>query len=187
MRRAVTLAAVAAVLLTGCAQTAPPLSAELPSASTLPSASATTSTATQSAGPSASASSSGSPSSTISGPTVTPKILATVKLPATFGVYEASTKTGTGEQQAVYINPNDAKDTLNVVVTALADVTTIAGAYTGHAVHGPAICGTVSSNSTMVASCALPLDKGAIMVTGSGTQTLNTIATASAALWAALQ
>jgi len=110
-----------------------------------------------------------------------------LKLPATFGTYQASTATGTGEQQVVYVNPNDAKDTLNVVVTALADVTTIASAYTKPALNGPAICGTVSSNSTTVASCALPLDKGAIVMTGAGTQTLDTIAAASAALWAALQ
>jgi hypothetical protein len=114
-------------------------------------------------------------------------MLATLKLPATFGTYLASTATGTGEQQVVYVNPNDAKDTLNVVVTALADVTTIACAYTNPTLKGPAICGTVSSNSTTVASCALPLDKGAIVMTGAGTQTLDTITTASAALWAALQ
>jgi hypothetical protein len=45
----------------------------------------------------------------------------------------------------------------------------------------------VSSNSATVASCALPLDKGAIIVTGAGSQTLEAMAAASAALWAALQ
>ena len=186
MRRAVTLAALAVVGLTGCAQAAPPVPAALPSAS-----SAATSPSASVASPSgkASASSGGSAtaSSTIARPSVTPKTLATLKLPATFGTYQASTATGTGEQQVVYVNPNDAKDTLNVVVTALADVTTIASAYTKPALNGPAICGTVSSNSTTVASCALPLDKGAIVMTGAGTQTLDTIAAASAALWAALQ
>jgi hypothetical protein len=44
----------------------------------------------------------------------------------------------------------------------------------------------VSSNSAAVASCALPLDKGAIVVTGAGTQTVDAIAAASAALWATL-
>ena len=183
MRRAVTSAAVAAVLLAGCAQTAPPLPAALPSAS---SATSATATSTQSVGPSATASASGTPSSTISAPSVTPKVLATVKLPAAFGTYQASTPTGTGEQQVVYANPNDPKDTLNVVVTALADVTTVASAYTLPALSGPAICGTVSSNSAAVASCALPLDKGAIVVTGAGTQTVDAIAAASAALWATL-
>ena len=187
MRRVVTLAAVAVVVLTGCAQTAPPIPAALPSASSATSASAPASPASTSARPSSSAVGSAAPSSTIARPTVSPKTLATLKLPATFGTYQASTATGTGEQQVVYVNPNDAKDTLNVVVTALADVTTIASAYTKPALNGPAICGTVSSNSTTVASCALPLDKGTIVLTGAGTQTLDTIAAASAALWAALQ
>lgn len=109
-----------------------------------------------------------------------------MKLPATFGTYQASTPAGTGEQQVVYANPNDPKDTLNVVVTALADATTVASAYTQPTLSGPAICGTVSSNSAIVASCALPLDKGAIVVTGAGTQTVAAMAAASAALWAAL-
>jgi len=184
MRRAVTLAALAVVGLTGCAQAAPPLPAALPSSSA---ASPSASVASPSGKASASAGGSATASSTIARPSVTPKTLATLKLPATFGTYQASTATGTGEQQVVYVNPNDAKDTLNVVVTALADVTTIASAYTNPALMGPAICGTVSSNSTTVASCALPLDKGTIVMTGAGTQTLDTIAAASAALWAALQ
>ena len=187
MRRAVTFAAAAVVLLTGCAQAAPPIPAALPSASVGISASATSPSASQSAGPSASAGISVKPSSTISLPSVAPKILSTLKLPATFGAYQASTTTGTGEQQVVYVNPNDALDTLNVVVTALADVTTIATAYTGPVLKGPAICGTVSSNSTAVASCTLPLDKGAIVVTGSGKQTIDVIATAASALWAGIQ
>lgn len=187
MRRAVTLAALAVVGLTGCAQAAPPLPAALPSASSATSASAPGSLASPSAKTSASSAGSASSSSTIARPSVAPKTLATLKLPATFGTYQASTATGTGEQQVVYANPNDPKDTLNVVVTALADVTTIASAYTKPALNGPAICGTVSSNSAMVASCTLPLDKGAIVVTGAGTQTIDTIAAASAALWAALQ
>ena len=186
MRRVVTLAAVSVVVLTGCAQTAPPIPAALPSASSATTASALPTSTSSSAKPSSSAGSA-TPSSTIARPSVAPKTLATLKLPATFGTYQASTATGTGEQQVVYVNPNDAKDTLNVVVTALADVTTIATAYTKPALNGPAICGTVSSNSTTVASCALPLDKGAIVMTGAGTQTLDTIAAASAALWAALQ
>jgi len=186
MRRVVTLAAVAVVVLTGCAQTAPPIPAALPSASSATTASALPTSTSSSAKPSSSAGSA-TPSSTIARPSVAAKTLATLKLPATFGTYQASTVTGTGEQQVVYVNPNDAKDTLNVVVTALADVTTIASAYTKPALNGPAICGTVSSNSTTVASCALPLDKGAIVMTGAGTQTLDTIAAASAALWAALQ
>ena len=184
MRRAVTLAALAVVGLTGCAQAAPPLPAALPSSSA---ASPSASVASPSGKASASAGGSATASSTIARPSVTPKTLATLKLPATFGTYQASTATGTGEQQVVYVNPNDAKDTLNVVVTALADVTTIASAYTNPTLKGPAICGTVSSNSTTVASCALPLDKGTIVMTGAGTQTLDTIAAASAALWAALQ
>lgn len=187
MRRAVTLAALAVVGLTGCAQAAPPLAAALPSASSATSASASASLASTSARPSTSSAGSATPSSTIARPTASPKTLATLKLPATFGTYQTSTATGTGEQQVVYVNPNDPKDTLNVVVTALADVTTIASAYTKPALKGPAICGTVSSNSTTVASCTLPLDKGAIVMTGAGTQTLDTIAAASAALWAALQ
>ena len=187
MRRAVTLAALAAVGLTGCAQAAPPTPAALPSASSMTSASAPATSADPSAKTSASSAGSATPSSTIARPTVSPKTLATLKLPATFGTYQASTATGTGEQQVVYFNPNDPKDTLNVVVTALADVTTIASAYTNQALNGPAICGTVSSNSTTVASCALPLDKGAIVMTGAGTQSLDTIAAAGAALWAALQ
>jgi len=186
MRRVVTLAAVSVVVLTGCAQTAPPIPAALPSASSATTASALPTSTSSSAKPSSSAGSA-TPSSTIARPSVAPKTLTTLKLPATFGTYQASTATGTGEQQVVYVNPNDAKDTLNVVVTALADVTTIASAYTKPALNGPAICGTVSSNSTTVASCALPLDKGAIVMTGAGTQTLDTIAAASAALWAALQ
>ena len=184
MRRAVTLAALAVVGLTGCAQAAPPLPAALPSAT---SASPSASVVSPSGKASASAGGSATASSTIARPSVTPKMLATLKLPATFGTYLASTATGTGEQQVVYVNPNDAKDTLNVVVTALADVTTIASAYTMPALMGPAICGTVSSNSTTVASCTLPLDKGAIVMTGAGTQTLDTMAAASAALWAVLQ
>jgi hypothetical protein len=184
MRRAVTFAALAVVGLSGCAQAAPPLPAGLPSATP---ASASASVASPSGKASASAAGSATASSTIPRPSVTPKTLATLKLPATFGTYQASTATGTGEQQVVYANPNDAKDTLNVVVTALADATTIASAYTKWALNGPAICGTVSSNSTIVASCALPLDKGAIVVTGASTQTIDTIAAASAALWASLQ
>ena len=187
MRRAVTLAALAVVGLTGCAQAAPPLPAALPSASSGTTASPSASVVSPSGKASASAGGSATASSTIARPSVTPKTLATLKLPATFGTYQASTATGTGEQQVVYVNPNDAKDTLNVVVTALADVTTIGSAYTKPALNGPAICGTVSSNSTIVASCALPLDKGAIVMTGAGTQTLDTMAAASAALWAALQ
>jgi hypothetical protein len=185
MRHAVTCAAVAAVLLTGCAHSAPPPPASLPSASSTTSALGTTGNATQSTGPSSSAGRSGAPSSTISS-SVAPKILTTVKLPGTFGGYQASTTTGTGEQQVVYVNPNDAKDTLNVVVTALADATTVASAYTKPALYGPSICGTVASNSATVASCALPLDTGSIVVTGAGTQTVVAIAAASAALWAVL-
>jgi len=184
MRRAVTLAAAAAAMLTGCAQAAPPIPAALPSASSVTSASATPS-ATPSAEAPTSATGSGTPAG-VSTPTVAPKTLATLKLPGTFGAYQASTATGTGEQQVVYVNPADANDTLNVVVTALADVTTIASAYTKPALLGPAVCGSVSSNSTTVASCALPLDKGAIVVTGSGSQTIDVISTATTALWAAL-
>ena len=186
MRRAVTCAAAAVVLLAGCAKAAPPLPAVLPSVISSASVSATSS-ATGSGGPSASSAGSATPSSTISRPSVAPKVLSTLKLPAAFGVYQASTATGTGEQQVVYANPNDANDTLNVVVTALADVTTIASAYTGAALNGPAICGTVSSNSATVASCTLPLDKGAIVVTGAGTQTIATVAAAATALWAGIQ
>jgi hypothetical protein len=185
MRRAVTLAAAAAVFLTGCAQAAPPLPAALPSAGSVVSATSTTSTATSGAA-TTSSSGPGTPSASMARPSVVPKTLSTLKLPTTFGAYQSSTPTGTGEQQVVYVNPLDAKDTLNVVVTGLADVTTIASAYTKPAIHGPAICGTVSSNSTTVASCTLALDKGAIVVTGAGTQTIDTMATASAALWAAL-
>lgn len=185
MRRAVTLAAAAAAVLTGCAQAAPPLPAALPSASSVTSASATPS-ATPTAGASTSATGSGTPAGGVSTPTVAPKTLATLKLPGTFGAYQASTTTGTGEQQVVYVNPADANDTLNIVVTGLADATTIASAYTKPALRGPAICGSVSSNSTTVASCALPLDKGAIVVTGSGTQTIDVVSTATTALWAAL-
>ncbi len=186
MRRAVTLAAAAVVLLTGCAQAAPPIPAALPSASSVPTAS-TPASPTSSAGASTSGAASGTPSSSFATPSVTPMILSTLKLPAAFGAYQASTATGTGEQQVVYVNPNDALDTLNVVVTALADVTTIATAYTGPVLKGPAICGTVASNSTTVASCTLPLDKGAIVVTGSGAQTIDVIATATSALWAGIQ
>ena len=185
MRRAVTCAAAGVVLLTGCAQAAPPLPAALPSASSVTSAS-TPASATPSAGATGSTSASGTSSTSLK-PSVAPKILSTLKLPATFGAYQASTPAGTGEQQVVYANPNDAKDTLNVVVTALADATTIASAYTNPALNGPAICGTVSSNSSTVASCALPLEKGAIVVTGSGSQTLDVVAAATSALWAALQ
>jgi hypothetical protein len=185
MRRAVTCAAAAVVLLAGCAKAAPPLPAALPSATSSTTMSATSS-ATASGGSSASAGSA-TPSSTISRPSVAPKVLSTLKLPAAFGAYQASTATGTGEQQVVYANPADANDTLNVVVTALADVTTIASAYTGATLNGPAICGTVSSNSATVASCTLPLDKGAIVVTGAGTQTIATVAAAATALWAGIQ
>ncbi len=185
MRRAMTGAAAAVVLLAGCAHAAPPLPAALPSASSATSAS-TPASATPSAGASTSAAASGTPSSGLK-PTVAPKALSTVKLPDTFGTYQASSPTGTGGQQVVYTNPANAKDTLNVVVTPLADASAIASAYTNPALNGPAICGTVTSNSTTVASCALPLDTGAIVVTGSGTQTLDAVATATSALWAALQ
>ena len=182
MRRAMTLAA-AAVVLAGCAQAAPPLPAALPSASTTPSTSMSTS-----ASPSSSASAAGSatPTSTVPQSSVAPKALATLKLPATFGPYQASGATGTGEQQVVYVNPNDATDTLTVVVTGLAEVGTIAGAYAGATVNGPAVCGTVASGSTKIASCAMPLDKGAVIVTGAGSQALATVSTASGALWATL-
>jgi hypothetical protein len=143
--------------------------------------------ANSSATASGSSAGSATPSSTISRPTVAPKVLSTLKLPATFSAYQASTPTGTGEQQVVYANPTDANDTLNVVVTALADVTTIASAYSGAALNGPAICGSVSSNSATVASCTLPLDKGAIVVTGAGTQSIATVAAAATALWAGIQ
>jgi len=184
MRRALTLAALAVVVLTGCAQAAPPIPAALPSASQTASDAPETVDPTASAAVSVAASA--TPKSTIPTPSVAPKTLATLKLPDTFGAYQASTTTGTGEQQVVYANGADPKDTLNVVVTALADVSTIASAYTGAAVKGPAICGTVSSNTTQVVSCALPLDKGAIVVTGSGTQSLDVVAAAAGALWAGL-
>ena len=184
MRRAVILAAAAAAVLTGCAQAAPPLPAALPSASSMTSAPATSSP-TPSAGALTSATRSGTPSG-VPTPTVAPKTLATLKLPGTFGAYQASTTTGTGEQQVVYVNPADANDTLNVVVTSVGDVTTIASAYTKPGLRGPAVCGSVSSNSTTVASCALPLDKGAIVVTGSGSQTIDVVSTATTALWAAV-
>lgn len=185
--RVLTLAAMSVVVLAGCAQTAPPIPAALPSASTVTSATSQPS----SAGPSASASSSGSgasatPSRTYSLPTVTPKDLAKVTLPSTFGGYLASTATGVGEQQVVYANPADPKDVLNVVVTSLADAPTIASAYTKVTLNGPALCGSVTSNSVTVASCALPLEKGAIVVTGAGTQTIDKVAAASGALWSAL-
>ncbi len=185
MRRAMTLAVAAAVVLGGCARAAPPLPAALPSAST--SASGPRSLATSpSATPAASSAASGASTSSRPTPSVAPKTLATLKLPATFGSYQASTTTGTGEQQVVYVNPKDATDTLTVVVTGLADAGTISAAYTGATVNGPAVCGTVASGSTKIASCAMPLDKGAVIVTGAGSQSLATISTASGALWAAL-
>ncbi|HET7725223.1 MAG TPA: hypothetical protein VFK68_11335 [Propionibacteriaceae bacterium] len=184
MRRAMTLAAAAAVVLSGCAHTAPPLPAALPSASTTPST-----TASASPSPSASASaprSSATPSSTVALPSVAPKVLATLKLPDKFGPYQANGTTGTGEQQLVYVNPTDATDTLTVVVTGLADAGTIASAYAGATVNGPAVCGTVASGSTKIASCAMPLDKGAVIVTGAGPQSVDAVSTASGTLWAAL-
>lgn len=185
MRRAMTFAAVA-VVLAGCAQSAPPLPAALPSASTTPSTTAASSSATPSAGFPSSSRASATPLRTVAMPSVAPKVLATLKLPATFGSYQANGTTGTGEQQVVYVNPNDATDTLTVVVTGLADAGTIAGAYVGATVSGPAVCGTVASGSTKIASCAMPLDKGAVIVTGAGTQTVDTVSTASGALWATL-
>jgi hypothetical protein len=185
MRRALSLAAASAVVLAGCAHTAPPLPAALPSASTSASV-----TASPSGSPSASGSptsrDSASPTSSMATPTVSPKTLASLKLPSTFGAYQASTTTGTGEQQVIYVNPNDPKDTLTVVVTGLADAGTVSRAYVGAAVNGPGICGTVASGSSKIASCAMPLDKGSLIVTGSGTQPLDTVATASGALWATL-
>ncbi|MHB1008657.1 MAG: hypothetical protein ACYC1E_05285 [Propionibacteriaceae bacterium] len=186
MRRALILAAAAAAVLAGCARAAPPLPAALPSASATPSTTASSSSASPSAGLSSSTRSSATPSRTVALPSVAPKVLATLKLPATFGPYQANGTTGTGEQQVVYVNPNDANDTLTVVVTGLADAGTIAGAYVGATVSGPAVCGQVASGSTKIASCAMPLDKGAVIVTGAGTQTVDTISTASGALWAAL-
>ena len=183
------LAAMAVVLLAGCAQTAPPIPAALPSASTVTSASSMSSSATPTANASASASGTGAsatPSRTYSLPTVTPKDLTKVALPATFGGYQSTTATGVGEQQVVYANPADPKDVLNVVVTSLADAPTIASAYTGVSLNGPALCGSVTSNGVSVSSCALPLDKGAIVLTGAGTQTKDQVATASGALWVAL-
>jgi hypothetical protein len=176
------------VVLAGCAQTAPPIPAALPSASTVTSASSQPSSAS-SASASAGASAPGAsatPSRTYSLPTVAPKDLTKVTLPATFGGYQATTATGVGEQQVVFANPADPKDVLNVVVTSLADAPTIASAYTAVTLNGPALCGTVTSNGISVASCALPLDKGAIVVTGAGTQTKDQVATATGALWAAL-
>ncbi len=183
--RVLTLAALSLVVLAGCAQTAPPLPAALPSASTVTSAAGPTSTA-PTASASASASGSATPSRTYSLPTVAPKDLSKVTLPASFGGYQASTATGVGEQQAVYANPADPKDVLNVVVTSLADAPTIASAYTSVTLNGPALCGTVTSSGVSVASCALPLEKGAIVVTGAGTQAIDKIATATGALWSAL-
>jgi hypothetical protein len=185
--RVLTLAAMSVVVLAGCAQAAPPIPAALPSASTVTSATSRAS----SAEPSASASATGSgasatPSRTYSLPTVAPKDLAKVTLPATFGGYLSTTATGVGEQQVVYANPADPKDVLNVVVTSLADAPTIASAYTKVTLNGPALCGSVTSNSVTVASCALPLDTGAIVVTGAGTQTVDKVAAASGALWTAL-
>jgi hypothetical protein len=187
--RVLTLAAMSVVVLAGCAQTAPPIPAALPSASTVTSASSQPSSTASSAGASAGANASGAsatPSRTYSLPTVTPKGLTKVTLPATFGGYQATTATGVGEQQVVFANPADPKDVLNVVVTSLADAPTIASAYTAVTLNGPALCGTVTSNGILVASCALPLDKGAIVVTGAGTQTKDQVATATGALWAAL-
>lgn len=179
--RVLPLAALAAVVLAGCAQTSPPAPAVLPSASGSAVASVT-STPSASAAPSASP----TPSSTVPTPSVSPKKLATLTLPTTFGTYQANTVAGTGEQQVVYVNPDEPKDVLNVAVTALASAQTIAGAYTDATVQGPATCGTVTSNSSTVVSCAMPLDQGAIVVTGSGAQTLDVVAAASAALWQAL-
>ncbi|MBI4901506.1 MAG: hypothetical protein HY829_13675 [Actinobacteria bacterium] len=185
MRRALSLAAASAAVLAGCAHTAPPLPAALPSASSSASVSGSPS-GSPSASASATSGGSASPTSSAPTPTVSPKTLATLKLPATFGAYQASTTTGTGEQQVVYVNPNDAKDTLTVVVTALADAATVSRVYVGATVTGPGICGTVASGSSKIASCAMPLDKGALIVTGSGIQPVDTVSTASAALWATL-
>lgn len=187
--RVLPLAAMAVVVLAGCAQTAPPIPAALPSASTVTSATSQPSSAAPSESASASARGSGasaSPSRTYSLPTVAPKDLTKVTLPATFGGYQASTATRVGEQQVVYANPADPKDVLNVVVTSLADAPTIASAYTKVTLNGPALCGNVTSNGVTVASCALPLEKGAIVVTGAGTQAVDKVAAASGALWSAL-
>lgn len=185
--RVLTLAAISVVVLAGCAQTAPPIPAALPSASTVTSAAGQPSSATPSSSASASGSgASATPSRTYSLPTVAPKDLAKVTLPASFGGYQATTATGVGEQQVVYANPADPKDVLNVVVTSLADAPTIASAYTTVTLNGPALCGSVTSNAVTVASCALPLEKGAIVVTGAGTQTIVMVATATGALWSAL-
>lgn len=186
--RVLPLAALAVVALAGCAQAAPPDAASRPSDSTITATSSPAPSVTSSASASASSGSAGSvaPSRTYALPTVTPKLLSTLALPTSFGGYQASTTTGVGEQQAVYANRADPKDVLNVVVTGLADAPTIADAYTTVGLYGPALCGSVSSNGSSVASCAMALEKGAIVVTGSGTQTLDTVVEASKALWSAL-
>ena len=181
--RVLPLAAFAVVALAGCAQAAPPMPASLPSAGSV--TSATTAPATAAAPASKTPSGSATPSYSYSLPTVAPKSLAKVALPTTFGTYTSMTAVGTGEQQVVYAG-TDPKDVLNVVVTGLADAPTIASAYTGVKLVGPALCGAVTSNGTTVSSCALPLDKGAVVVTGAGTQTFDQIAAASGALWSAL-
>ncbi len=175
----------ALAVLTGCAQTPPPMSPGAPSsavssarpsgASATPSASATPRTST-------------SPSPTPSGPSpaVAPKSLSTATLPATLGAYRAASPTGTaGEQTATYTGAA----TTDVVIVAVLPRGDLASATNGLkdvTVKTPAVCGTVPTASTGGAVCALPLDRGFVLVTGSGAQTLDQIAGVAAQVWAAL-
>ncbi len=119
-------------------------------------------------------------------PTVTPKDLTKVALPATFGGYQSTTATGVGEQQVVYANPADPKDVLNVVVTSLADAPTIASAYTAVTLNGPGAVrhGHVQRGQRHLVRAAA--GEGRVVVTGAGTQTKDQVVTATGALWAAL-
>ena len=80
------LAALVVVALAGCAQTAPPQPAGLPSAGSVTSATAV-STPTSAAPATKASSASAAPSYSYSLPTVAPKTLTKVTLPATFGGY----------------------------------------------------------------------------------------------------
>ncbi len=196
--------AVAAILTTAlaaCASTSPP-PVPSPAASTSPAASATPiasetpttmSSAPQATGlpgatgtPSAPALPRSSASASASLSTVPGKSLNTVRLPMALGTYRAQTQTGaTGEQVVQYGNPNSTFDLYFVTVSTLSDAATVAHGFTGTVSKGPALCGMIPENSK-TAACVLPLDRGMVLINGTGVQTLDQTAAFAQLVWAAI-
>ncbi len=188
MRR---LTAGAAVLLitTGCALTQPATPAITTGAPT-PAVSASGRRVTlepSAAGtPSAAAAGSETPSSSASSPsgpapTVAPKRVDAVVLPPALGEYRVQQQVE--NHSATYVGNRSTADLVIVTVMRGATSSAMGPTLKNAQVYGPALCGALDAEGTVGAVCALPLDQGVILVSGSGFMKVGEVAQLAGLLW----